>query len=97
MKPDQVLIVMDREEAKHIHAEAQCGMLLLELDAVESLRAALDRDPAELEARLAKVLYDEFPPDETPYGLENEGEYLRDQYQSQARSVLHALQEGTEK
>lgn len=59
-----------------------------------ALRAALDRDPDEMEARIAEALAVEGWPEEGPV---REGSNQHQFLSRLARAVLHALQEGTEK
>ena len=96
MNANQVVIVMDRENAEAAlidepgDAQGVEGRKML-LDAVS---AALDRDPDEIIEWIAKVLYVE----QLTGGAYTWNDLPnKEPWRKKARSVLHALQEGTEK
>jgi hypothetical protein len=101
MNANQVVIVMDREEAETIPRNIQvAGLSLAEgthtpegYRARDKVRAALDRDPDELEARIAEVVKDRM---NELIGGPGRNETPSEYDQGFARAILHALQEGTE-
>jgi len=98
MNANQVVIV-ERAVAEDCAAWgrflARPGVLTPSMvESLESLRVALDRDPDEMEARIAEALAVEGWPEEGPV---REGSNQHQFLSRLARAVLHALQEGTEK
>ena len=101
MKANQVVIVMDREMLDVFlpvigntdYLESLSDRDLRKVSAAEdAMYDAIKRDPDELEARIAAAL------EPIPFRCEDPGccDKQRERARSQARAVLHALQEGTE-
>jgi len=92
MNANQVVIV-ERAVAEDCAAWgrflARPGVLTPSMvESLESLRVALDRDPDEMEARLAKAIGEAI--------WKHDNSEKRDFKAFLARAALHALQEGTE-
>lgn len=98
MKANQVAIVMDRGSAEVLDGKLTVDGPFPDNPRLESavadLRAALDRDPDELEARIARALdpsaFDEWAMTDGGLPMVMKRTAAKDQ----ARAVLHALQEG---
>lgn len=90
MNANQVVIVMDREEAKALSVRPSRSKISHRVSGRKKIRAALDRDP-DAETLIAAAL------EPIPFRCEDPGccDKQREKARAQADAVLHALQEGT--